>query len=55
MGVVVSDAPVHRKTANVAVEEVSNSSFPTLRFLKADGLNIFLDPTISYFSFKASI
>ena len=53
MGVVVSDAPVHRKTANVAVEEVSNSSSTTLRFLKAVGLKIFLDPTMFYFSFGA--
>ena len=45
MGVVVSDALVHRKTANVAIEEVSNSSSTTLRFLKADGLKNFLDPT----------
>ena len=48
MGVVV-----HHKTANVAVEEVSNSSSIMLRFLKADGLKIFLDPTMFYFSLKA--
>ena len=46
------DVPHHRETANVAVEEVSNSSSTTLRFLKADGLKNFLDPTMFYFSFE---
>ena len=47
MGVVV-----HRKTANVALEEVSNSSLSMLRFLKVDGQKNFLDPTMFYFSFE---